>query len=81
LAAPPSAVHGRRAVLVCNHDDPVVNNAFAERRFGQLAAQGILVENVVLHGLPKIHDIIEPQIPQARPDLVYPQLIEIIERP
>jgi hypothetical protein len=79
LAAPQSAVHGRRAVLVCNHDDPVVNNAFAVRRFARLAAQGVLVENVVLHGLPKIHDIIEPQIPQARPDLVYPQLIEIIE--
>jgi hypothetical protein len=81
LTAPRSAVHGRRAVLVCNHDDPVVNNAFAVRRFGQLAAQGVLVENVVLHGLPKIHDIIEPQIPQARPDLVYPRLIEIIETP
>jgi pimeloyl-ACP methyl ester carboxylesterase len=79
LAAPWSPVHGRRAVLVCNHDDPVVNNALATRRFAQLAAQGILAENVVLHGLPKIHDIIEPQIPQARPDLVYPQLIEIIE--
>ncbi len=66
---------------MCNHDDPVVNNAFAVRRFGRLAAQGVLVENVVLHGLPEIHDIIEPQIPQARLDLVYPQLIEIIETP
>ncbi len=81
LPAPQSAVRGRRAVLVCNQNDPVVNNRFAERRFGRLAAAGMLVENVVLHGLPKIHDIIEPQIPQARPDLVYPRLIEIIETP
>jgi pimeloyl-ACP methyl ester carboxylesterase len=81
LCAPRSAVHGRRAVVVSNHDDPAVNNAFAVRRFGRLAAQGIVVENVVLHGLPKIHDIIEPEGPQARPDLVYLRLIEIIETP
>jgi pimeloyl-ACP methyl ester carboxylesterase len=81
LCAPQSAVHGRRVVVVCNRDDPAVNNAFAVRRFGRLAAQGIVVESVMLHGLPKIHDIIEPQGPLARPDLVYPQLIEIIESP
>jgi pimeloyl-ACP methyl ester carboxylesterase len=81
LCAPQSAMHGRRVVVLCNRDDPAVNNAFARRRFGRLAAQGIQVENVVLHGLPKIHDIIEPQGPLARPDLVYPPLIELIETP
>jgi pimeloyl-ACP methyl ester carboxylesterase len=76
---PPSSTHGRRVVVVLNDNDPVVNNPFAIRRFGALAAGGLAVENVVLHGLPEIHDIIEPAIPQARPDLVYPRLIELIE--
>jgi len=79
LAAPASAAHGRRVFLVLNHDDPVVNNRFATRRFARLAEQGIAVEDVVLRGLPKVHDIIEPAIPQGRPDLVYPKLIELIE--
>lgn len=73
--------HGRRVVLVLNDHEPVVNNPFARRRFGDLARLGIDVDGVVLHGLPHIHDIIEPAIPQARPDLVYPKLIELIEAP
>ena len=79
LAAPEGAEHGRRAILVRNERDPVVNNALAVRRFGTLRAAGILVEDVVLRGLPEIHDIIEPSIPEARTDLVYPKLIELIE--
>ncbi|HEY0394093.1 MAG TPA: alpha/beta fold hydrolase [Candidatus Elarobacter sp.] len=71
--------HGRRAVLVLNDREPVVNNAHAARRFGALRAYGVDVRRVVLHGLPKIHDIVEPEIPQARTDLVYPKLIELIE--
>ncbi len=31
----------------------------------------------MLDGLPPIHDIIEPAIPQAQTELVYPQLIEL----
>jgi pimeloyl-ACP methyl ester carboxylesterase len=71
--------HGRRAVLVVNDHEPVVNNAHATRRFRALRAYGVLVERVVLHGLPEVHDIVEPEIPQARTDLVYPKLIELIE--
>jgi pimeloyl-ACP methyl ester carboxylesterase len=74
-----SLAHGRHAVLVVNDNEPIVNNAHAARRFRALRAFGVEVDRVVLHGLPKIHDIIEPQIPQARTDLVYPRLIEIIE--
>jgi pimeloyl-ACP methyl ester carboxylesterase len=74
-----SAVHGRRVILVVNGREPVVNNAHAARRFGSLRARGVAYEHVVLHGLPGVHDIIEPAIPQACTDVVYPQLIELIE--
>jgi pimeloyl-ACP methyl ester carboxylesterase len=74
-----SLEHGRRVVLVENANDPVVNNAHAGRRFRALRSCGVGYERVVLHGLPKMHDIIEPAVPQAKPDLVYPRLIEIIE--
>jgi pimeloyl-ACP methyl ester carboxylesterase len=79
LSAASGVPHGRRAVLVANAHDPVVNNAHAARRFRSLRARGVAVEQVVLDGLPDIHDIVEPAIPQARTDLVYPRLIEIIE--
>jgi alpha-beta hydrolase superfamily lysophospholipase len=71
--------HGRRAILVVNEHDPVVNNAHAARRFEALRGCGIALEQVVLPGLPHVHDIIEPAIPQARTDLVYPRLVELIE--
>jgi carboxylesterase len=73
-----SAFAARRAIVVCNRNEPVVNNAFALRRFTALEARGTVVEHVELEGLPDIHDIIEPEIPQARIDLVYPRLIELI---
>ena len=69
----------RRAYLVLNDNEPVVNNAHAVRRFDTLRKYGVAVEHVMLHGLPHIHDIIEPAIPQARTELVYPKLIELIE--
>jgi pimeloyl-ACP methyl ester carboxylesterase len=72
-------VHGRRAVLVLNANDPVVNNAHAARRFASLRAHGVDYERIVLEGLPEIHDVVEPAIPQARTELVYPKLIELIE--
>ena len=74
-----SSVHGRRAILVVNDREPVVNNAHAARRFAALRARGVAFERVVLRGLPEVHDIIEPAIPQARTDLVYPRLIALIE--
>jgi len=74
-----STEHGRRVILVVNDREPVVNNAHAARRFAALRARGVAYERVVLHGLPDVHDVIEPQIPQARTDLVYPRLVELIE--
>ncbi len=79
IAATTGAGHGRRAVLVVNANDAVVNNAHAHRRMSALRALGVEYERVVLHGLPKIHDIVEPVIPQARIDLSYPALIDLIE--
>lgn len=73
--------HARRAILVLNANDPVINNAHAERRFAPLRDLGVAYERIVLHGLPKIHDVVEPAIPQARTELVYPRLIELIEAP
>jgi len=74
-----SIAHGRRVVLVENANDPVVNNAHARRRFRSLTACGVDYELVVLRGLPSIHDIVEPAVPQAKPELVYPKLIELVE--
>ena len=76
--APPGP-HARRAVLVLNDREPAVNNAHAERRFRALRERGVAVERVVLSGLPPIHDIIEPAIPQEQTELVYPPLIDLIE--
>jgi pimeloyl-ACP methyl ester carboxylesterase len=79
LFAPASLMRGRRVLVAINDNDPVINNRFAARRFARFADHGIAVEEIVLRGLPKIHDIIDPAIPQARTDLVYPRLIELIE--
>jgi carboxylesterase len=70
----------RRAVVVLNPRDPVINNSFAARRFAQLRLMGVEVETTSLSRAPAMHDIIEPQIPQARTEFVYPRLIELIEK-
>ena len=77
----PGGPHARRAILVLNQNDPAINNAHAARRFASLRALGVGYERIVLRGLPKIHDVIEPAIPQARTELVYPRLIALIEAP
>ena len=74
----PHAAHGRRAILVLNANDPVVNNAHAHRRFSALRGYGVEYQRIVLQGLPEMHDVIEP-LPQAHTELVYPALIDLIE--
>ena len=76
--APKAGPHGRRAVLVLNANDPVINNAHAHRRFSTLSAYGVDYERVMLQGLPPMHDVIEP-LPQAHTELVYPALTALIE--
>jgi pimeloyl-ACP methyl ester carboxylesterase len=75
----PHGPHARRTVLVLNENEPAVNNAHAYRRFHALRERGVEFQHVVLPGLPPIHDIIEPEIPQAQTELVYPPLIDLIE--
>ncbi|HTJ26389.1 MAG TPA: alpha/beta fold hydrolase [Candidatus Limnocylindria bacterium] len=79
LEAPGASAHARRATLVLNASEPAVSNVCALRRFAALARAGVALEDVVWEGLPPIHDLIEPRIPQARTDLVYPRLIELLE--
>ena len=76
----PKGPHGRRVVLALNENDPVVNNAHARRRFEPLRALGIELEEFALQGMPPIHDLIEPQIPQEQTELVYPMVIDLIEQ-
>lgn len=69
----------RRIVTVVNRDDPAVNNAAAERVCAAWAAhKSEGVEYVELTGLP-LHDILDPQQPRARIDLVYPKLLEALD--
>jgi carboxylesterase len=79
LDAPCAKASARRVTLVLNAREPVVNNAYARRRFAALARGGVAVKDVLWEGLPRIHDVIEPHIPQARVDLVYPRLIALLE--
>ncbi len=80
IDAPPLApAHARRVALVLNGHDPIVNNAHATRRFRTLRARGVEVDEIVWDDVPHIHDLIEPEIPQARTDLIYPRLIELLE--
>ena len=78
--APRAPRRARRVALVLNGHDPIVNNPHARRRFRALRARGVEVDEIVWRDVPHIHDLIEPQIPQARPDLIYPRLIELLER-
>jgi alpha-beta hydrolase superfamily lysophospholipase len=69
---------GRIATVVNTHD-PAVSNAVTlqvVRRWQRLRAGGI--EYVELTDLPENHDIIDPENPLARTDLVYPKLIDVL---
>ena len=67
-------------VLVLNDNEPVINNAHARRRFAPLRDRGVDLDEVSLQGMPPIHDLIEPQIPQEQTELVYPVLTDLVER-
>ena len=68
-----------RIVVVVNRCDPAVNNEAAQEvalEWSGWNRKG--VEYVELRTLPENHDIIDPQNPFARTDLVYPRLIEAL---
>lgn len=69
-----------RIVVMVNRTDPAVNNGVAKYVAGEWSNRrgGAGVEYVELRGLPTNHDIIDPQNPLARTDLVYPKLLEAL---
>lgn len=72
-----SGARARRVTLVLNRYEPAINNAYARRRFALLAAAGIALDETTI-AVPHTHDVIEPRIPQARPEEVYPVLERLI---
>jgi alpha-beta hydrolase superfamily lysophospholipase len=69
----------QRITSVLNHADPAVNNEVTHeviREWRGLRRDGI--GYVVLRNLPENHDIIDPDNPLARVDMVYPKLIEAL---
>jgi alpha-beta hydrolase superfamily lysophospholipase len=68
-----------RIVTVVNRCDPAVNNEAAEEIANDWCGWNRSgVAYVVLRNLPQNHDIIDPANPDARTDLVYPKLLEIL---
>jgi len=68
-----------RIATVVNAHDPAVSNEVTlqvVRRWQRLHSSGI--EYAELTDLPKNHDIIDPENPQARTDLVYPKILEAL---
>lgn len=69
--------HARRLTVVQNRSEPIVNNAYAWRRLTAVRERGIDLARVWIR-LRDTHDVIEPEIPQARPATIYPTLLELI---
>ena len=69
-----------RIVTMVNRADPAVNNDVAKSVSQEWAKRrgGAGVEYVELRNLPANHDIIDPENPLARTDLVYPKLLEAL---
>lgn len=73
---PPPA---RSIVLMTNRHDPAVNNAVTHdvAQAWRARRSGNVVE-FEFSDLPRNHDIIDPDNPKARTDLVYPRLLEFV---
>jgi alpha-beta hydrolase superfamily lysophospholipase len=66
-------------VMMTNKNDPAVNNNVADRVvFRWRADSACAIDTIVFTDLPHVHDIIDPQNPQARIDIVYPRLLKAI---
>ncbi len=75
--APPAA---RKVLMVLNHADPAVNNRMSERLVELWRAQGAQVATHYFPVSDKLgHDIIDPQQPDQRVDLVYPILLDLLD--
>jgi alpha-beta hydrolase superfamily lysophospholipase len=68
-----------RVVAVVNRSDPAVNNAVTRSVVAAWSScKGNGAQYVELTDLPSHHDIIDPQQPLARTDLVYPKLFDAL---
>ena len=70
---------GGRITALANRADPAVNNGVTQdvvKDWLSLRHDGI--EYVELTGLPANHDIIDPENPLARTEIVYPRLIDTL---
>jgi carboxylesterase len=73
------AARAQHTVMVLNAADPAINNRVAQEtvsRWKAAHADGISL--VTYSDLPKNHDIIDPDNPQARTGVVYPRLLDIL---
>jgi pimeloyl-ACP methyl ester carboxylesterase len=66
-------------LFVINPNDPAVNNDVAARLSQRWRDSGFVSTSVVsIGGLPKLHDIVEPDNPAQRVAEVYPELVDLI---
>jgi pimeloyl-ACP methyl ester carboxylesterase len=76
------AVAARELILVINAKETAVNNRAVRRLAGLLhPGPGGRVEQVVLTDTPLSHDIIEPSRRPEVADRVFPELLDLIDRP
>jgi carboxylesterase len=78
-AARREAARAARIATVVNRADPAVNNEVTRdvvTEWRGLRADGI--EYLELRSLPENHDIVDPDNPLARIDVVYPELIKVL---
>ncbi len=78
-AARREAPRAGRIATIVNRSDPAVNNEVTEQIVREWEGwHPTDVEYVELRGLPVNHDIVDPQNPLARTDLVYPRLLQAL---
>jgi pimeloyl-ACP methyl ester carboxylesterase len=76
------ALSARELILVTNAKEAAVNNRAVRRLGGLLRARpGGRLEQVVLRGIPISHDIIEPLRHPKIAGHVFPELLDLIDRP
>ena len=68
------------SAFLLNANEPACNNAMAlDVAAGFGTAKAGACDVVVMQGLPRNHDVIDPNNPNARVDVVYPRVRELIE--
>lgn len=68
-----------RITFALNGADGVVNDAVVKSLADKWSSNGWIASQVAtLRGVPSFHDIIEPEAPGARIDVVYPQVTNLI---